>query len=107
MNYKIYTIIVFLSIFISCVPVKFDKNLLIGNWGKNGNIEIFLTAQNEYSILLEEDTISRNYSIHRNNLRIHQAETWYSEWKITKLDKDSLVLKSGNDIRQFERINIK
>ena len=105
MKYKIYISILFLSILVSCVSTKINKDLLIGNWGKNGKTEIFLT-QNDFSILVEEDTISRNFNIHRNNIRIHQAITWYSEWKIIKLDRDSLILKNELEIKRFERINL-
>ncbi|MBF6640223.1 hypothetical protein IVB69_01895 [Flavobacterium sp. J49] len=107
MKYPFYIIIAFLSILISCSSAKVNKDLLIGNWGKNGKTEFLFTETNKFSILLEEDTISRNYTIHGNKIRIHQAITWYSELEIIKLDNDSLVYKNGNEIRKYERTMIK
>jgi hypothetical protein len=104
MKYSIYILIAFLSFLISCSSSKVNKDLLIGNLGINGKTEFLYTNSNNFSILLEEDTISRNYSIHGKRIRIHQAVTWYSELEIIKLDKDSLVYKNGNEIRKFERI---
>jgi hypothetical protein len=104
MKYSMYILIAFLSLFISCSSSKINNDLLIGNWGKNGKTEFLFTNSNNFSILLEEDTITRNYSLHGKKIRIHQAVTWYSELKIIKLDSDSLVYKNGNEIRKFERI---